>query len=111
MADTAGEQVDVVDVPEKNRVEIRVDGELAGFADYSRLGGRIIFRHTEIHDAYEGRGLGSKLAQGALDLARAAGHPVVPLCPFVASYIERHPEYRNIVDQDCLDYLERQPGS
>src|SRR4051794_982317 len=82
----AEEQVDVLDVPEKSRVEIRVDGELAGFADYSRLGGRIIFRHTEIHDAYEGRGLGSKLAQGALDFARAAGHPVVPLCPFVASY-------------------------
>ena len=47
----ADEQVEVVDVPEKSRVEIRVDGELAGFTDYSRLGGRMIFRHTEIHDA------------------------------------------------------------
>ena len=107
----ADEQVEVVDVPEKSRVEIRVDGELAGFTDYSRLGGRMIFRHTEIRDAYEGRGLGSKLAQGALDHARANGHPVVPLCPFIASYIERHPDYQDLVDQECLEYLERQPGS
>ena len=107
----ADEQVEVVDVPDKSRVEIRVDGELAGFTDYSHLGGRMIFRHTEIHDAYEGRGLGSKLAQGALDHARAAGRPVVPLCPFIASYIERNPDYQDLVDQDCLEYLDRQPGS
>jgi predicted GNAT family acetyltransferase len=99
--------VEVVDVPEQHRFEIRVDGELGGFAEYSRKGGRIIFRHTEIRDAFEGRGLGSKLAQGALDLARAGDHPVVPLCPFIASYIERHPEYQDLVDQECLDYLER----
>jgi predicted GNAT family acetyltransferase len=103
--------IEVVDVPEQSRFEVRVDGELAGFADYSPLGGRVIFRHTEIHDAYEGRGLGSKLAQGALDLARAGGHPVVPLCPFIASYIERHPDYQDLVDQECLDYLERPRGS
>jgi predicted GNAT family acetyltransferase len=99
--------IEVVDVPEKSRFEIRVDGELAGFADYSRMGDRVIFRHTEIHDAYEGRGLGSKLAQGALDAARTAGHGVVPLCPFIASYIERHPDYQDLVDQECLDYLAR----
>ena len=103
--------IEVVDASDKGRFEVRVDGDLAGFADYSRMGGRIIFRHTEIHDAYEGRGLGSKLAQGALDAARAGGHPVVPLCPFIASYIERHPDYQDLVDQECLDYLERQPGS
>ena len=107
----AEEQVEVVDVPEKSRIEILVDGGLAGFADYSRVGGRIILRHTEIHDAFEGRGLGSKLAQGALDLARAGGQPVVPLCPFIASYIERHPDSQDLVVQECLDYLGRQPGS
>jgi uncharacterized protein len=107
----AEEPVDVLDVPEKSRFEIRIGGEQAGFADYSRMGGRLVFRHTEIDDAYEGRGLGSKLAQGALDAARAGGHPVVPLCPFIASYIERHPDYQDLVDQECLDYLERQPGS
>ena len=105
MADEA--RIEVVDDREKRRFEIRVDGELAGFADYSRRGGRLIFRHTEIDDAFEGRGLGSKLAQGALDAARTAGHGVVPLCPFIASYIERHPDYQDLVDQECLDYLAR----
>jgi predicted GNAT family acetyltransferase len=105
MADEA--TIDVVDIPEKHRFEIRVDGELAGFADYSRRGGRLIFRHTEIDDAYEGRGLGSKLAQGGLDAARAGGHPVVPLCPFIASYIEKHPDYMDLVDEECLEYLDR----
>jgi predicted GNAT family acetyltransferase len=109
MADEA--RIEVVDDREKRRFEIRVDGELAGFADYSRRGGRLIFRHTEIDDAFEGRGLGSKLAQGALDAARAGGEAVVPLCPFVASYIEKHPEYEDLVDQECLDYLDRPRGS
>ena len=103
--------VEVVDAPDENRFEIRVDGALAGFADYSHKGNRLIFRHTEVEDAYEGRGLGSKLAQGALDAARAGGHPVVPLCPFIASYIERHPEYQDLVDQECLDYLDRPRAS
>jgi predicted GNAT family acetyltransferase len=103
--------IEVVDVPDDHRFEIRVDGDLAGFAEYSRMGGRLIFRHTEIRDAYEGRGLGSTLAKGALDAARAGGHPVVPLCPFIASYIERHPDYQDLVDQECLDYLERPRGS
>ena len=109
MADEA--TIEVVDVPEKHRFELWVDGDLAGFADYSSKGGRLIFRHTEIDDAYEGRGLGSKLAQGALDAARAGGQGVVPLCPFIASYIERHPDYEDLVDQECLEYLDRPRGS
>jgi predicted GNAT family acetyltransferase len=107
----AEDQIDVVDVPEQSRFEIRVDGTVAGFADYSRMGDRVIFRHTEVGDAYEGRGLGSKLAQGALDAARTAGEAVVPLCPFIASYIERHPEYQELVDEECLEYLARPRGS
>src|SRR3954466_4414906 len=112
MADDAVDAaIEVVDVPEQHRFEISVDGALAGFADYSRRGGRLIFRHTEIHDAYEGRGLGSKLAQGAPDAARAGDNQVVPLCPFVASYIERHPDYEELVDEECLAYLDRPRAS
>ena len=103
--------IEVVDVPDQRRFEIRVDGELAGFADYSRRGGRLILRHTEIRDAFEGRGLGSKLAQGALDAARTGGEAVVPLCPFIASYIEKHPDYEDLVDQEFLEYLDRPRGS
>ena len=65
--------IEVVDVPDKRRFEIQVDGELAGFADYSRRGGRLIFRHTEINTAYEGRGLGSILvvAPSLVSMTRA----------------------------------------
>ena len=80
---------------------------LPGTRRTPRKGKRVIFTHTEIDPAYEGQGLGSKLAGGALDFARAAGHPVVPLCPFIASYIERHPEYDGCVDHELLEYLER----
>ena len=103
--------IEVVDVPEQHWFEIRVDGVKAGHAEYARKGDRFIFTHTEIDDAYEGQGLGSKLASGALDVARAGDHPVVPLCPFIASYIERNPDYQDLVDQECLDYLERPRGS
>ena len=99
--------IEVVEIPEKNRFEIRVDGEVAGHAEYARKGNRVIFTHTEIDPAREGQGLGSKLAAGALDAVRADGHPVVPLCPFVAAYIERHPEYDGCVDHELLEYLER----
>ena len=105
MSDEAA--IEVVDVPERHRFEIRVDGVRAGHAEYARKGDRLIFTHTEIDDAYEGRGLGSKLASGALDAARVTDHSVVPLCPFIASYVEKHPEYDDLVDHECLAYLEQ----
>jgi predicted GNAT family acetyltransferase len=100
---------EVHDNPSKLRYEITVDGVVAGFAQYVRKGGRLVFTHTEIDDAFEGKGLGSILARGALDDARAHGHPVVPLCPFIASFIERHPEYADLVDHDLLAAFETGP--
>ncbi len=107
---TAGERVDatVVDVPDRRRFELRVGGEAIGFAQYVRRGGRLIFVHTEVDDAWGGQGLGSVLARGALDAARAEGVPIVPLCPFIAAYVERHPEYQDLVDEDAVDYLSRE---
>jgi predicted GNAT family acetyltransferase len=99
--------IEIVALPERRRFEIRVDGATAGHSEYVRKGGRVIFTHTRIDEAYGGRGLGSKLVGGALDAVRAAGDPVVPLCPFVAEYIERHPEYDELVDHECLAYLEQ----
>jgi hypothetical protein len=101
--------VTVEDAPDERRFEIRVDGELAGFARYARRPGRIIFVHTEIDDRFEGQGLAGRLIAGALDSARAAGERVVPLCPFVASYIERHPAYEDLVDHALLDALAHHP--
>ena len=82
----------------ESRYEIRVDGELAGFAAYHLRPGKVTFTHTEIGDRFEGKGIGSKLAVAALDGARADGLLVTPLCPFIAAYIRRHPDYLDIVD-------------
>ena len=101
MADTDA-RVEVTDNVDSERYEVRLDGELAGFAQYVRRGGRTLFVHTEIDPAFGGHGLGSKLAAGALDAERAAGTPVVPLCSFIRSYIDRHPDYVDLVDQDLL---------
>jgi len=93
---------EVVDVPDDHRYEIRLGGDLAGFAVYHRRGGRAYFVHTEIDPAFEGKGLGSALAKGALDAQRALGESVVPLCPFIRSYIDRHPDYADLVDREML---------
>jgi predicted GNAT family acetyltransferase len=93
--------VEVADNPDASRYEITVDGRLAGFADYHARPGRLVFTHTEVDDEFEGQGLGSRLVRGALDSARAAGLRVVPRCPFVARYIQRHPEYRDLVAESA----------
>ena len=77
---------------------------MIGEAAYRRRNGRIALIHTEVDEALEGRGLGSRLVTAALDDARDQGLEVVPLCPFVASFIDRHPEYQDIV---AADYRER----
>ena len=82
--------------PAAGRFEAAVDGQLAQ-AQYRRVGERILFTHTEVPEQLEGRGIASKLAKTALDYSRAEGLTVVPLCPFIASYIERHPEYADLV--------------
>jgi uncharacterized protein len=88
---------EVVDVPEKSRYELRLDGRLIGLAAYRRRDGRISFTHTEVDESCEGRGFGSRLAAGALDDARRQGLRVLPLCPFMAHYVERHPAYQELV--------------
>ena len=82
--------VAVKDDPEQARYEVRVDGQLAGFAQYRLNGRHITFFHTEVEPEYEGAGFGSRLAQEALDDVRARHLSVVPLCPFIAAYIRRH---------------------
>ena len=79
------------------RYEILVDGELAGFTQVRFAGNRAIFPHTEIDERFEGRGLASELIGSALDDVRARGLRVVALCPFVKAFIERHPDYQDLL--------------
>ncbi len=87
----------VVDVPESTRFEIHVDGRLAGFSEYVMAGRRIVISHTEVDEAFEGRGIGGALARATLDAVRERGLEVVPVCPFVAGWIHKHPEYAALV--------------
>ena len=90
--------VEVRDAPDRQRYEAVVDGTLAGFAVYRDNRGVRVFTHTEVLPAYEGRGVGTALARGALDDVRASGRTLVARCPFIRGYIERHPEYADLVD-------------
>jgi uncharacterized protein len=88
---------EVADVPEQSRYELRLGGRLIGLAAYRRRKDRIAFTHTEVDPSCEGRGFGSKLAEAALDDARAKGLTVLPLCPFIAHYVDQHPEYEELL--------------
>ena len=76
--------------------ELTVDGERA-IAAYQREGDTIVFTHTQVPPAIEGRGVGSKLVRSALDSARDEGLKVVPQCAFVRAFIQKHPSYRDLV--------------
>ncbi|HEX8868457.1 MAG TPA: GNAT family N-acetyltransferase [Lentzea sp.] len=78
----------------ESRYEVHVDGALAGFLEYRTIGEVLALVHTEVDEAYAGQGLGAKLAKYALDDVMARDVKISPLCPFVAKYIDKHPEYR-----------------
>jgi predicted GNAT family acetyltransferase len=91
-------QVVIADNASASRFEIVVDGELAGHAEYHDGHAGRAFTHTEIAAEHEGLGLASQLIRHALDEARAGGRRVLPFCPFVRAFIERHPDYLDLVD-------------
>ena len=80
-----------------SRYEVLVGDELAGFAEYDLTDGGIAFTHTVVDDAYEGQGIGSALARAVLDDARDRGLRVTPRCSFLKAYMERHPEYLDLM--------------
>jgi uncharacterized protein len=87
----------------ESRYELWADGEMAGYTQYALLRGRIAFLHTEVYESFEGLGLGGRLARAALDDARARALMLVPYCPFIAGYIERHlDEYCDLVAPGML---------
>jgi predicted GNAT family acetyltransferase len=86
----------VHDNPDRHRFELDVDGVTA-FTVYRHKAGVVTFIHTEVPEALEGRGVGSKLAQGALEIVRSRGEKVVAECPFIAGYIKKHPEFQDLL--------------
>ncbi|MFI6391300.1 GNAT family N-acetyltransferase [Nonomuraea sp. NPDC050547] len=88
---------EIVDNSTESRFEILVDGRVAGFADYKLLPTKIVLTHTEVLREFEGQGLAGKLVRHALDASRDTGLKVSPVCPYVKTYIERHPEYQDLL--------------
>ncbi|ETA04614.1 acetyltransferase [Gordonia alkanivorans CGMCC 6845] len=117
--DKTGAQTSVRDNASAQRYEITVDGTpegvVAGFAEYrDRVDGadtERVFFHTEVADEFGGRGLATILVRQALDDARARGLVIVGVCPLVAAFLEKHPEYADAarpVSRDVLGWLRRQ---
>jgi predicted GNAT family acetyltransferase len=91
--------VEVTDNEAEKRYEARVDGELAGVAFYDTADDLIVFTHTEVDESYEGKGVGSALARAALDDVRADGRrKVIARCPFIKGWIDRHPDYQDLLE-------------
>ena len=86
----------VRDNPALHRFELDVDGVTA-FTVYRHKSGVVTFIHTEVPDALAGKGVGSKLAKGALDIVRARNEKVIAECPFIAAYIQKHPEVQDLL--------------
>lgn len=91
-------EVKVTQNAEQQRYEAHLEGELAGFATYQVDDDVMVFTHTEVEPAYEGKGVGSTLVRGALnDVRSRGGHQVLARCPFVASWIDKHPDYADLL--------------
>jgi uncharacterized protein len=83
--------------PDRERYELSIDGEVVGFTAYRARPGLIAFVHTEVDERLQGRGLADRLIRFALEDARARGLAVLPFCPFVKAFIERHREFEALV--------------
>ena len=93
------DRIEIVDVPERERFEVRDAGRLIGLASYVVVpakcrasADRVVFFHTEVAEDREGQGLAGRLAAAALDASVAAGRVIVPVCPYISLYLRRHPE-------------------
>lgn len=93
-------EINVVNVPEKGRFEIHVDGALAGFTEYVDREDARVFPHTEVDEKFAGQGLAKRVIREALEATRAQGKLVLPVCPAVRGFIAKNPEYVDLVPQE-----------
>ncbi len=92
------EALKVRDNPERHRFELELgDGDFA-IAEYTLPAGKIMFTHTEVPEGHEGKGIGTMLIRFALDAARERDLKVIPICPFFAAYMQKHPEVQGLLD-------------
>lgn len=77
--------------------ELRVGDDLAAYSEYNVLKNGLLFTHTEVLPAFEGRGIGSAIATYALEHARRESLAVIPVCHFIAGFLRKHPEYQDLV--------------
>ncbi|MGB3830098.1 MAG: GNAT family N-acetyltransferase [Ornithinimicrobium sp.] len=80
-----------------SRFEIQRNGEVVGHLDYRTMGNTVDLTHAETDDAVRGQGIGGQLVQGALDTIKVEKMTVIPTCPFVADWIERHEDYQGLL--------------
>ncbi|MBE2217101.1 MAG: N-acetyltransferase [Ignavibacteria bacterium] len=83
----------------RSRYELETEGHIS-YVEYMLPGRKLILSHTEVPKALEGKGVGSKIIKLVLEDAKKLGLKVIPLCPFAASYIKRHPEWNSVLDDD-----------
>ncbi|MBX3100657.1 MAG: N-acetyltransferase [Salinibacterium sp.] len=89
---------EVIQDASMNRFELLVDGQSVGELDYQIRDNTIVITHTEIDPAQQGGGLGGELVRGALNLIRAeTDYRVIPVCPFTGPWIDRHPEFQDLL--------------
>ena len=88
--------IPLTDNKEEQRFEMNINGAIA-FIAYEEHRGALALVHTEVPESLEGKGVGSVLALKTLEHLEAGGRKIIPLCPFVNSYIKRHPEWERIV--------------
>ena len=92
------DKVPVTNNESANRFEARV-GENTAILTYMRQPDALVLTHTEVPEELEGRGLGGDLVRTAMDYARTEGLRIVPRCPFVLTWLKRHPEYEDVVQK------------
>jgi predicted GNAT family acetyltransferase len=80
------------------RFEIQLDGKFA-FIDFRQISGRLFLTHTEVPREWEGKGIANRLAHAAFDFARNNNLRIVPRCGYIAAWVRRHPEQRDLVEQ------------
>jgi predicted GNAT family acetyltransferase len=93
-----GPTVKVQHVPERSRVEARTDDDrVMGFSQYVVRNGAYVFFHTEVDSAFEGQGIGGRIASGVMDFVRDSGGRIVPQCPFIRGYMRKHEDTQDLL--------------